>query len=92
MKEKTKSQADRKLIKEVFATDPVDWARYPDGKLSFISLTGQKFSYTEEQFENIREAVRQERAAAKKLSSNKIASKSKKEKPTDLSATIYPPK
>lgn len=83
MKEKIKSQEDRKLIKEVFACDPVDWARYPDGKLSFISLTGQKFTYTEEQFENIREAVRQERAATKKISSKKTASKSKKAQPPD---------
>ena len=80
MKEKTKTDADRKLIKQVFACEPVDWARYPDGKLSFISPTGQKFTYTEEQFENIQEAVRQERAAAKKLSSKKAKPKSKKEK------------
>jgi len=77
-KTKTKTDADRELIKEVFTHYPVDWARYPDGRLVFISLTGQKFSYTEEQFENIREAVRQERAVTKKLASKKSASKSKK--------------
>lgn len=80
MKEKVKSQADRKLIKEVFAVEPIDWARYPDGKLSFISPTGQKFTYTDEQFENIREAVRQERAAKRKLSGKKPAQKTKEEK------------
>ena len=71
MKEKTKTDADRKLIKEVFAIDPIDWARYPDGKLVFISPTGQKFGYTKEQFDNIRDAVLIERAAKKKLSRKK---------------------
>lgn len=77
-KTKTKTDADRELIKEVFTHYPVDWARYPDGRLVFISLTGQKFSYTEEKFENIRAAIRQERTATKKPASAKPTSKSKK--------------
>lgn len=68
---KTKTDADRKLIKEVFAIDPVSWARYPDGVLVFISPTGQKFGYTQEQFDNIQDAVNIERAAKKKLSRKK---------------------
>ena len=79
IKTKTKTDADRKLIKEIFAVDPVSWARYPDGRLVFISPTGQKFGYTQEQFENIAEAVRQEKIAKKKLASKKSTSKSKKE-------------
>ena len=70
---KTKTDADRKLIKKVFAINPVSWARYPDGRLVFISPTGQKFGYTQEQFENIAEAVRQEKIAKKKLTSKKSA-------------------
>ena len=73
---KTKTDADRKLIKEVFAIDPVSWARYPDGKLVFISPTGQKFGYTQEQFDNIQDAVKIEKAAKKKLSRKKPAAKS----------------
>ena len=69
MSEKTKKQSDRRLIKEIFALDPIDWARYPDGKLVFISPTGQKFGYSLDQLDNISEAVRQERAGKKKLSS-----------------------
>jgi hypothetical protein len=74
MKEKTKTPTDRTLIKDVFGYDPIDWARYPDGKLCFISPTGQKFGYTKEEFENIAEAVRIERAAKKKLSRKKSKS------------------
>ena len=77
MKEKTKTQADRKLIKDVFACDPIDWARYPDGRLSFISPTGQKFSYNQVELDNIAEAVRLEGAGKKKLSRKKPAAKDK---------------
>ncbi len=77
MQEKTKSETDRKLIKDLFHYDPVSWARYPDGSLSFISPTGQKFSYTQEEFDNITEAVRQERIGKKKLSRKKSAAKDK---------------
>jgi len=77
---KTKTAADRKLIKEVFAVDPVSWARYPDGRLVFISPTGQKFGYTQEQFDNITEAVRQEKNAKKKLAGKK----SKRNKPSTI--------
>ena len=87
MQTKTKTPADRKLIKEVFAVDPVSWARYPDGRLVFISPTGQKFGYTQEQFDNIAEAVRQEKIGKKKLASKKSASKSKKEKLPDTVPT-----
>ena len=59
----------------MFGCDPVDWARYPDGKLTYISPTGQKFGYTKEQFDNIADAVRIERAAKKKLSGRKSKSK-----------------
>ena len=74
---KTKTDADRKLIKEVFAIDPVSWARYPDGRLVFISPTGQKFGYTQEQLDNIQDAVKIEKAAKKKLSRKKPTAKSK---------------
>ena len=75
MQEKTKTEADRNLIKNLFHCDPVSWARYPDGRLSFISPTGQKFSYTQEEFNNITEAVRQERIGMKKLSRKKASAK-----------------
>lgn len=73
MQTKTKTQADRKAIKDLFGADPVSWARYPDGKLVFISPTGQKFGYSQEQLDNIHEAVKQERAGKKKLSRKKAA-------------------
>ena len=85
MKEKTKTQADRKLIKDVFACDPIDWARYPDGRLSFISPTGQKFSYNQVELDNIAEAVRLERAGKKKLSRKKAKSS---EAETDLNSEV----
>jgi len=77
MQTKTKTESDRKLIKDLFHCDPVSWARYPDGRLSFISPTGQKFSYTQEEFDNIAEAVRQEKIGKKKLSRKKPSSKNK---------------
>jgi len=79
MQEKTKSDSDRELIKDLFGAGPIDWARYPDGKLVFISMTGQKFSYSQEQLDNISEAVKIERAAAKRLSRKKSEPKSKTE-------------
>ena len=83
-KTKTKTDADRKLIKEVFAIDPVSWARYPDGLLVFISPTGQKFGYTQEQFDNIKDAVKIEKAAKKKLSRKK----KKPEPPVDFNTEV----
>ena len=88
MQTKTKTQSDRKLIKDTFAFDPVDWARYPDGKLVFISPTGQKFGYSQEQLDNIIEAVRQERAGKKKLSSNR---KSKSKEKNSSESTFLNP-
>ena len=80
MQVKTKTEADRKAIKDLFGCDPVSWARYPDGRLVFISPTGQKFGYTREEFDNIQEAVKHERAGKKKLSRKKPAAKAEKEK------------
>jgi hypothetical protein len=43
---KRKSTEDEKLIKKLFNLSPLDWARYPDGRLVFIASTGAKFTYT----------------------------------------------
>jgi hypothetical protein len=42
------NEADEKLIKKLFKVNPLDWARYPDGRLVFIADNGAKFSYTAE--------------------------------------------
>jgi hypothetical protein len=72
MQEKTKTQADRQLIKTLLAVDPVDWARYPDGTLTFISPTGQKFRYSQERLLDIKQTI-----AASKIEAKKAAAKSK---------------
>ncbi len=45
---KRKSTVDEKLIKKLFNLSPLDWARYPDGRLVFIAPNGAKFSCTDE--------------------------------------------
>ena len=55
--EKTKSKADFNLIKKMFNIEPSDWARYADGRLSFISPTGQKFVYSASDLEQVEEAA-----------------------------------
>ena len=66
MPKKTKTQADRQLIKSLFSIDPINWARYPDGKLVFISPVGQKFLYTEQQLIDFKEDVAKLKTAGKK--------------------------
>ena len=72
MKTKTKTQADRQLIKTLLSIDPVDWARYPDGTLSFISPTGQKFRYSQELLDELKQDI-----ANSKITAKKAAKKSK---------------
>jgi hypothetical protein len=51
--DKEKTKADLAYIQKIFKIDPIDWARYENGRLSFISPTGQKFVYTEDMLEQI---------------------------------------
>jgi len=83
MPEQTKTAADKKLIKDIFGFVPLDFKRYPDGKLSVISPDGKKFVYSNDQLINIMEAVRQERAGRKKL-------QTKKSKELEASAGAFP--
>ncbi len=76
MPEKTKTQADKLLIKSIFSIDPVDWARYPDGYLSFISPTGQKFRYSNQQLLDFKQDIANLKSAGKKAAAKKSASKS----------------
>jgi len=78
MQEKTKTQADRQLIKTLLAIDPIDWARYPDGTLSFISPTGQKFKYSQQLLDSIKQDIADSKAAAKKAAAKKAVSKKAK--------------
>ena len=74
MLEKTKTQADRLLIKTLFATDPVNWSRYPDGMLCFINLAGQKqLLDLKKQSESVKAAGK--KAAAKRSASSKKPTK-----------------
>ena len=63
---KTKTNQDKALIKKLFAVDPIDYARYPDGTLAFISPTGQKFSYTPALLVEIEAGLNQKAANQKK--------------------------
>ena len=62
--EKTKSKADFNIIKKMFNIEPSDWARYADGRLSFISPTGQKFVYSASDLEQVEKAAKRKAAAA----------------------------
>ena len=96
MQEKTKTQADRQLIKTLLAIDPIDWARYPDGTLTFISPTGQKFKYSQRLLDSIKQDIADSKAAAKKAAAKKSAAKksaakkstAKKAKSVDLNAEV----
>jgi len=66
MQEKTKTQVDRLLIRSLLAVDPIDWARYPDGTLSFISPTGQKFRYSQQMLDQLKQDISNSKIAAKK--------------------------
>ena len=50
---KTRTGADQKLIKKLFDLEPLDWARYPNGKLVFIAPNGSKAIYTSDQLEKL---------------------------------------
>lgn len=87
MQDKTKTNIDRQEIKRIFAVAPIDWARYPDGTLVFISPTGQKFKYSQRMLDVLSKDIADskaaaKKAAAKKASAKKAAAKSKKESPS----------
>ena len=75
MQDKIKTQADRKLIKTLLAVDPVDWARYADGSLTFISPTGQKFKYSQQMLAVIQQDIKDSKIAAKKAAAKDTAAK-----------------
>ena len=78
---KERTEKDRKLIKELFGYDPLDWARYPGGHLVHISPTGQKFKHAPEYLENLLVEVKQFRnQVKKKFIESDSAPKSKKSK------------
>ena len=62
MPESTKTKQDFELIKNIFNVEPISWARYPDGRLVFISPTGQKFAYSQELLDQL---AAEQKAAAK---------------------------
>ena len=79
MSDKTnKTQADRKLIQDLFACDPLDWARYPDGTLTFINLIGQKHSYSQQFIEEFQADITTKKALANKAAAKKAAAKKSK--------------
>ena len=51
MAEGEHTSADEKLIKKLFNLNPLDWSRYPDGRLVFIAPTGAKYSYSAKDLE-----------------------------------------
>ncbi|MDO9546632.1 MAG: hypothetical protein Q7J07_07780 [Pelolinea sp.] len=69
MQEKVKINSDRDLIKKIFGVTPIDWARYPDGRIVFISPTGQKFSYTQDRIDQ------EEQTVDRQISTHKAAMK-----------------
>jgi len=82
MQEKTKTQADRQLIKKILGIDPVDWARYPDGTLVIITPAGKKFKYSVQMIDVLKdENVAAKRSSAKKASAKKSAAKKAKKDP-----------
>ncbi len=50
---------------------PVDWSRYPNGSLVFISPTGQKFSYSKDMLDQALDHVRSKKIPAKKVDPKK---------------------
>jgi hypothetical protein len=48
---KSKTKTDAKLIKKLFGIDALDWARYPDDHIVFISPEGKKLSVSQEEIE-----------------------------------------
>ena len=58
MPDKVKQPSDGKLIQKIFGLIALDWARYPDDSLVFISHTGQKFSYSRTEIEQKLEELR----------------------------------
>ena len=73
MPEVTKSDADRKLIEKIFSITPISWARHDDGRLAFISPTGQKFVYTEEMLRLIQEDMAKDAAASRPAAKKQAA-------------------
>ena len=88
MQEKTKTQADRLMIKKLLNIDPIDWARYPDGTLAFIAPSGKKFKYSLRMIDVVKKDTAD--AKASKKSAAKKA-KSKKSKSADLGSQISTP-
>ena len=77
MPESTKTKQDFELIKNIFNVEPISWARYPDGRLVFISPTGQKFAYSQE----LLDQLAAEQKAAAKPAAKKAAAEEKQSPP-----------
>jgi len=74
--EKEKNKSDFNLIKKLFNIEPIDWARSADGRLAFISPTGQKFVHSVSDLEKIEDYINRKAAAAKPPAKPAPASKS----------------
>jgi hypothetical protein len=61
-----KDNKDLALIKSLFHIQPIDWARRSDGCLVFISPTGQKFVYTDEMIQAIKDDLKANQPAPAK--------------------------
>ncbi len=68
MQEKTKTQADRQLIKSILGIDPIDWARYPDGTLTLITPAGKKFKYSVRMIDVLKQDTADSKPAKKSAS------------------------
>jgi hypothetical protein len=79
MQEKTKTQADRQIIKSILNIDPIDWARYPDGTLAFIAPSGKKFKYSLKMVGVLKQDASDSKAAKKAAAKKTSAKKAKKE-------------
>jgi len=83
MPESTKTKQDFELIKNIFNVEPISWARYPDGRLVFISPTGQKFAYSQELLDQL---AAEKKAAAKPAAKKQAAAEEKPAAPAKKAA------
>ena len=83
---KIKDNSDKNLINKIFGVDPVDWSRYPDGRLVFISPTGQKFSYTQEYLDRELQSLRDVQKVSSPSAKKKDSKQDPKQDPRDKAA------
>jgi len=65
--EKQKLEADRRLIKALTDSEPLDWTRRPNGDLVYLNAQGQKFVLSDSEIQKIRSATRERGAEMSEL-------------------------